>query len=155
MVNSTKQYSSLPSRRDIRDGTAWTGLSAAWILLAALLITAICATLWWLGVFTAGTRGTAQVQLDQQKAGNREQWIATYNGEYQQLQADQSNLAVLKDAATGNGATQQDRINYTGAQLNCRTDVAKYNTDTQNLLGAPWLPAGLPTTVNTDTICGS
>lgn len=145
----------LPTRRDIRDGAAWTGLSAAWILLAALLIAAICASLWWLGVFTAGAHGAGQVHKDQQSARNREQWIATYNAEYQQLQADQSNIGLLKATATGPGATQQDRINLQGGQLNCRTDAAKYNADTQNLLGAQWLPDTLPSAVNADTICGS
>jgi hypothetical protein len=145
----------LPTRRDIRDGAAWTSLAGAWILFAALLIAAICGALWWAGVFTAAARGNGQVHKDQQRAGNREQWIATYNAEFQQLQADQQNLAVLKAATTGSGATQQDRIDYTGAQLNCRTDAAKYNADTQNLLGAPWLPASLPTTVNADQYCGS
>jgi hypothetical protein len=146
---------SLPTRREIRDTTAWTGLGAAWILLAALLLAAIVGVLWWLGVFTASARGTAQVHKDQQSAGNREQWIATYNAEYQQLQADQQNLAVLKTAATSASATQQDRIDYTGAQLNCRTDAAKYNADTQSLLGAQWLPVSLPSTVNADQYCGS
>lgn len=145
----------LPTRRDIRDGAAWTGLGGAWLLLAALLIAAVVGALWSLGVFTAGARGAGQVHKDQQRAGNREQWIATYNAEYQQLQADQQNLTVLKAAANGTGATQQDRIDYTGAQLNCRADAARYNADTQNLLGSPWLPAGLPTAVNADQYCGS
>jgi hypothetical protein len=145
----------LPTRRDMREGAAWTGLGAAWILLAVLLLAAIGGALWWLGVFTAGAHGAGQVHLDQQSAATREHWSATYNGEYQQLQADQANLTVLKATANGPAATQQDRINYQGAQLNCRQDAARYNADTQNLLGAQWLPAGLPTTVNADTLCGS
>jgi hypothetical protein len=145
----------LPTRRDIRDATTWTGLGAGWILLASLLIAGIVGVLWWLGVLTAGARGAGQVHKDQQSAANREHWIATYNAEYQQLQADQANLGVLKQAATAAGATQQDRIDYQGARLNCRQDAAQYNADTQNLLGAQWLPEGLPATVNADTLCGS
>lgn len=145
----------LPTRREIRNGAAWTGLSAAWALLAALFIAAICAALWWLGVFTSGAAGAGQIHKDQQSARNREQWNATYNAEYQQLQADQSNIGLLKAMATGPGATQQDHINLQGGQLNCRTDAAKYNADTANVLGAQWLPDTLPSTVNADTICGS
>jgi hypothetical protein len=145
----------LPTRREIRDGAAWTGLGAAWLFLVVILLAIVAAVLWWLGVFTAGVHGDGQVRLDQQSATNREHWSATYNGEYQQLQADQQNLTVLKAVVTGPAATQQDRLNYQGAQLNCRQDAARYNADAQNLLGAQWLPAGLPTTVNADTLCGS
>jgi hypothetical protein len=145
----------IPTRRDIRDTTIWTSLGAAWIFFVVVLISIIIGVLWWLGVFTAGIHGDAQVHLDQQDAKDREHWSATYNAEDQQLQADQQNLAVLKAAANSPAATQQDRINYQGAQLNCRQDTARYNADTQNLLGAQWLPTNLPTTVNADQYCGS
>lgn len=146
---------SLPTRREMRDGTAWTGLSAAWLLLIVLLVAGITGILWALGVFTSGIRGAGNVQRDQNSAANREHWSATFNAEFQQIQADTANLATLKSAATAPGATVQDRTDYTGAQLNCRQDVAKYNADAANVLAAPWLPAGLPTTVTASTYCGS
>lgn len=146
---------SLPTRREIRDGAAWTGLSAVWLLLIVLVIAGISGILWALGVFTSSARGAGNVQRDTNSAANREHWSATYNTEFQRVTADQGIVAMLKNAAAGPGATQQDRVNYLGAQANCRADVAQYNAATQNVLGRPWLPDGLPTTLNAADYCGS
>jgi uncharacterized protein HemX len=124
------------------------------ILLAVAALAGIGGFAWWLTVATSGARGTGNVQRDQNSASNREHWSATFNAEYQQITADQSNLTVLKTALDG-GGTEQDRTNYLGAQLNCRQDVAKYNADAVSTLGSPWIPDGLPTSINANTYCGS
>lgn len=120
----------------------------------AVLVAAIGALVWWLGVFTSGTAGAGNVTKDQNSSQNQERWSATYNNDMQQVQADQSNLPILKAAATGPGATQQDRQNYLGLQLNCRADVATYNTDAANVLGHQWIPAGFSTLLDPTDYCG-
>lgn len=140
-----------------RDTAAAVGTGVASWLGAALVIAAVmglAAGAWALTVWFSGTKGAGDVHKDQNSATNQEHWSATYNNDYQQLQADQANLTTLQQAATGPGATQQDRTNYLGAQLNCRTDAATYNTDAGNVLGHQWIPAGLPTSVNASDYCG-
>lgn len=123
-------------------------------LLGVLATFSIVALIWWLSVASSGTAGSGNVTRDQNSAKNREHWSATYNGDMQQVQADQTNLATLKAAATGTGATLQDRQDYLGAQLNCRTDVATYNTDAANVLGRQWLPAGFSPSLDSSDYCG-
>lgn len=141
------------SRHDVRDGAKGISVGTALLIVGTVIALLVISLLWAFGVFTAGIKGSGDVHRDQQNAKNREHWSATFNAEYQQVQADQDNLAVLKNAADGDGATQQDRTNYTGAQLNCRTDVAAYNADAASVLGSPWIPAGLPTQIDAATYC--
>lgn len=140
-----------------RDAAATAGRGAGYyvlILLGVLAAFGVAALIWWLSVATSGTAGSGNVTRDQNNATNREHWSATYNNDMQQVIADQTNLATLHAASTGIGATQQDRQNYIGAQLICRTDVATYNTDAANVLGTQWIPAGLPTSINSTDYCG-
>lgn len=143
------------SRRDVGDTAV--GLSAAAIIttIVVLFICGLAALLWWLGVFTSGVKGAGDVTRDQNNAKNREHWSQTFNSEFEQIQADQGVIANLKHTADDAGATAQDRDNYTGAQNNCRQDVAQYNADAASTLGAPWVPANLPSHVDADTYCGS
>lgn len=146
------------TRTALADGARTAGLGLAGYLGVALTIVAIaglCAFGWWISVLVSGPKGAGDVTKDQNSAQNREYWSAKFNGDMQQLQADQANLATLKQTAAGPGATQQDAANYQGALLNCRTDAATYNTDANNVLAAQWIPAGLPTSVNATTYCGS
>jgi hypothetical protein len=115
----------------------------------------VVALIWWLGVFSSGTAGAGNLTRDQNSSQNREYWSAKYNTDWQNLQADQSNLIGLREYANTPGATQQDRMNLEGAQLNCRQDTATYNADTANVLGRQWLPSNLPTSVTATTYCGS
>lgn len=140
-----------------REAAATAGRGIGYYLLILLGVVGafgIVALVWWLSVAASGTAGSGNVTRDQNSAANRERWSATYNNDMQQVQADQTNLAVLKAAATGPGATQQDRQDYLGLQLNCRTDVATYNTDAANVLGAQWLPAGFPSSLDSSDYCG-
>lgn len=143
------------TRRDVGD-TA-TGLSVGTILvtIVILIVCGIAALLWWLGVFTSGIKGNGDVTRDQNDAKNREHWSQTFNSEFQQIQADQGVIAILKRQADAGRATAQDRDNYAGAQNNCLQDVAQYNADATSTLGAPWVPEGLPTRIDSDTYCGS
>ncbi|MDJ0342196.1 hypothetical protein QMK19_03220 [Streptomyces sp. H10-C2] len=143
------------SRRDLGDGARGFGLGALILIATVLVVALVGALIWAIGVFSSDTAGTGNVHKDQQSAQNREHWSATYNGDYAQVKADQDNLTTLKSAAEGQDATQQDRTNYLGAQLNCRTDVATYNADAANVLGHQWIPDGLPSTLNAATYCGS
>ncbi|MHB9857676.1 hypothetical protein [Streptomyces sp. YIM S03343] len=143
------------SRRDIGDATTGFSLSAIAITCTVLFICGLSALLWWLGVFTSGIKGAGDVHRDQNNAKNREHWSATFNSEFEQIQADQENVATLKRQATAKGATAQDQANHLGAQLNCRQDVAQYNADTSSTLGAPWVPANLPNRLNADDYCGN
>ncbi|MEV6833547.1 hypothetical protein AB0N17_03285 [Streptomyces sp. NPDC051133] len=143
------------SRRDVGDAATGFSLSAVAITLSVLFVCGLAALLWWLGVFTSGIKGAGDVTRDQNDAKNREHWSATFNSEFQQIQADQGVIANLEHTATSAGATVQDHDNLTGAQNNCRQDVAQYNADASSTLGAPWLPEGLPTQINADNYCGS
>jgi hypothetical protein len=126
------------------------------LVIAAVIVTvaAAVAGVWWFGVRTSGTVGSGNVTKDQNSSQNRERWSATYSNDMQQLQADRTNLAVLKAAETGPDATQQDRANYTGALLNCTSDVATYNADASNVLGHQWIPAGMPAQIDSSDYCG-
>lgn len=143
------------TRREASEGAQGIGIGAVVAVVLVLICCSIAALLWWLGVFTSGIKGSGDVYRDQNKAGNREHWSQTFNSEFQQITADQSNLSVLRSAATGAGATQQDRANYLGAQQNCNADVAQYNANASSVLGSPWVPAALPSQVAADTYCGS
>lgn len=143
------------SRRDVGDAATGFGLSAIAVTCTVLFVCALAALLWWLGVFTSGIKGSGDVHRDQNDAKNREHWSATFNGEFEQIQADQGVIAVLKQQADAKTATAQAQANYTGAQLNCRQDVAQYNADAASTLGAPWVPANLPTHIDASTYCGS
>lgn len=142
------------TRRDV--GDAAVGLSAGTVIttIVVLIVCGIAALLWWLGVFTSGIKGAGDVHRDQNNAQNREHWSATFNGEFEQIQADQEIIATLKRSAEADGATVQDRQDYIGAQNNCRQDVAQYNADTRSTLGAPWVPADLPTHIEAADYCG-
>lgn len=136
---------------------AATGGGISVVVVVSVLIgvcAGIGALVWWLGVFTSGSAGSGNVTKDQNSSQNRERWSATYSNDMQQLQADRTNLAVLKAAETGPDATQQDRTNYTGALLNCTSDVATYNTDASNVLGHQWIPAGMPAQIDSSDYCG-
>ena len=132
------------------------GISAVAVVAGTIAaVAAISFGVWWFGVRTSATIGSGNVTKDQNSSGNREYWSGRYNTDFQNLTADQDNLIGLHEYATAPGATQQDRQNYEGAQLNCRQDAATYNADVANLLGHQWLPAGLPTSVTASTYCGS
>jgi hypothetical protein len=143
------------TRRDV--GDAATGFSAGAVITTAvvLFVCALAALLWWLGVFTSGVKGAGDVRRDQNDAKNREHWSATFNAEFEQIQADQEIVATLKGQADAKSATAQDRDNYIGAQNNCHQDVAQYNADAASTLGAPWVPANLPARLDADNYCGS
>ncbi len=143
------------SRRDIGDTATGLSVGAVITTIVVLFVCALAALLWWLGVFTSGIKGAGDVTRDQNNAKNREHWSQTFHSEFQQIQADQGVIAVLKRQADTTGATVQDRDNYTGAQNNCLQDVAQYNADATSVLGAPWIPAELPTRIDSDTYCGS
>lgn len=132
------------------------GISAAALVAGSIVAVAVIALfVWWLGVFSSGVVGSGNVTRDQNSSGNREYWSAKYNADWQNLTADQANLVGLQADATGPDATQQDKQNYEGAQLNCRQDAATYNADAANVLGRQWIPSGMPTTVTATTYCGS
>ena len=126
-------------------------LGAVGITLIVLFVAALGALIWWLGVQTSGTAGAGNVTKDRNSSQNIEHWSTTFNGEYQKIQGDVASLGTLKAAETAPGATQQDRINYTGAVTVCQQDVAEYNADTQNTLAV--VPAGLPSSIHLTT-CG-
>ncbi|MFI5973582.1 hypothetical protein [Streptomyces sp. NPDC051452] len=143
------------TRRDV--GDAATGLGAGTVLVIATLTVAliVASLLWAFGVFTSGAKGAGDVRRDQNGAKNREHWSATFNAEFQQIQADQGIVATLKHQADAESATGQDQANYLGAQNNCLQDVAQYNADAASTLGAPWVPEGLPARIDSDSYCGS
>lgn len=132
-----------------------TGKAIALSLLAAVGIAALSVGIWALGVAWSGPGGSGQVHKDQNSSGNREHWSATYNADYNNLNADKANIEVLSKKRNAPGATEQDDMNLTGAVMNCASDVSTYNSDAQNVLGNKWIPAGLPTGVNIADYCPS
>ena len=143
------------TRRDV--GDAATGIGAGTAITIAVIVIAllIASLLWAFGVFTSGVKGSGDVRRDQNNATNREHWSATFNSEFQQIQADQGVIATLKHQADAKNATAQDQANYLGAKNNCLQDVAQYNADASSTLGSPWVPEGLPAHIDSDTYCGS
>lgn len=141
--------------RDVATAAKFGVVAYLGLIAAVIGIAGITALVWWLSVAGSGVHGAGDVVKDQNSAANREHWSATFNAEYQRIQADQADLATLRSSAAGPGSTQQDRMDYQGAQLNCRQDVAEYNADAASDLGRPWIPAGLPTSILASTYCGS
>lgn len=111
-------------------------------------------TMWVFGVFTSGAKGSGDLRKDQNSAHNREWWSGRYNTDWQNLQADKTNVTTLRQVYAGPMSTQQDNMNLVGAVLNCTSDVATYNQDAEDVLGKQWLPASLPATVNVSDYCG-
>jgi hypothetical protein len=146
----SNDWSTLSGERGPRRfALGWMG----WTVIAVLFFVALFSALWWGGVFASGAVGSGQLHKDQQSASNREQWSATYNGDMNNLLADRDNIDVLKQTVHSPGATAKDLTDLQGAQLNCNQDIAKYNQDAANVLGAQWLPAGFPAQVNSVTYC--
>lgn len=123
------------------------------IPLAIVACAALGAFVWWLGVASSGTAGSGNITKDQNSSQNRERWSAQYANDWNTLKADQANIAVAKKAASGKFATAQDATNLEGAQQVCDSDVQTYNTDTANVLGTPFLPAGYPASVSATDYC--
>lgn len=132
---------------DVRTGRAW-----AYGLLAALLVIILPIGLWAFGVFSSGPRGAGGVIKDRNSSQNIEQWSSTFNGEYQQLAAYQSQIQTIQAGIKAGTGTSQDQIDLQGLQLNCQSAAAKYNADTQNTLAV--IPAGLPASISLSTYCG-
>lgn len=126
-------------------------LGVVGIVLLTFVVAGIGALIWWLGVASSSTSGAGDLTRQRNSAQNIAQWSTMFNGEYQRIQGDVANLATLKAAETAPEATEQDRIDYTGAQTVCQQDVAAYDADTKNVLAV--VPAGLPTAVPLTT-CG-
>lgn len=141
----------LISRREAREAAAGTSLAFIAAVGAGLFICVVGAIFWWLSVATSGAKGTGDLTRQRNSAGNRAHWSSTFNGLYQQIQADESMVATAHTAASVPGATKQDQINLTGLVQNCLTDVAEYNGDTQNTLAV--VPDGLPASIDR-TACG-
>lgn len=119
----------------------------------ALGAVGLAAGIWWLTWLLSGPAGATGVHRDQNNSKNREHWSATYYTDWNNLQADNTRIKALFDASNAPGATEQDKMNLTGAVLNCTSDVATYNADAHNVLGEPSLPAGLPASVNVADYC--
>lgn len=141
----------LISRRDAQDAAEGTGLAFIAAIVGGLFICAVAAVFWWISVATSGAKGTGDLTRQRNSAGNRAHWSATFNGLYQQIQADEAMVTTAHTAASAPNATRQDQINLTGLVQNCLTDVAEYNGDTQNTLAV--VPDGLPATIDR-TACG-
>jgi hypothetical protein len=132
-----------------------TGKAIGLSLLAAFGLAVVGVGIWALTVGFSGIGGAGGVHKDQNNAKNREHWSAVYNGDYNSLQADKSNIAALTAVRNAPGSTEQDQMNLVGAVMNCAQDVATYNADAQNVLGRQWIPSGLPTGVNIADYCPS
>lgn len=140
--------------RNALDTATAGGISALGIAAIAAALVGIGLGVWAFTVWFSGTKGAGDLHKDQQSAQNREYWSAKFQDDMTTIQADQTNLATLRDAATSPGATQQDRTNYLGVQLNCRQDVAAYNADAGNVLATQRIPAGFPTSIDPTDYCG-
>ncbi len=116
-----------------------------WLYILATVIAGIAIT-WAVAIYhahTSGTRGTLDIQQQRGTAANRTHWSATFANDYRTIQADQQNIQIAQQAASGPHATVQDATNLTGIEMVCRNDVAAYNTDLGNALAV--VPDGYPT----------
>lgn len=130
-----------PVRRTIEAvGLVWA------CILGGTLTIALTAGLWiWIATATSGARGHAAVIRQHNSGSNQVQQNATLLGD---------NATVLSDAAkiktlAANQATAQDRMDLSGQELNCQSDVTKYNADAASILAAGLLPDGLPSSYPT------
>lgn len=143
------------SRRTIRNDYGQAARALAWtpigILAIALTIILIAGAVWltiWLTTASSGPRGNADVTRQHNSGQNQVAQNTKLLGDNATVLADQQKIAALAP----NVATEQDRIDLQGLELNCQSDVATYNADVQNILAAGYLPAGLPTSYPT-AIC--
>jgi len=121
--------------------------------LAVLAVILFGFGVWAVKVWIAPLTGSGNVHRDQNSAKNREHWSTVYNGDHNAVLADRAQVQIIGDSYRSTGSVQ-DRIDLTGAKLNCTNDVAKYNADAQNLLGAQFLPSGFPTSLDPIEQCG-
>jgi len=136
----------------VKDDTK-DGLGALAIVLGLMALGGVIGlVIWGASVLLSPVVGAGNVHKDVNDAKNREHWQAQYWAEYNQLQADKRQIGVLK-TSYDSSRSEQDRIDLEGAQNNCQQDVARYNGDTQNVLGAKWLPEGLPSQVADGDMC--
>lgn len=126
-------------KRDYEDAAHAFALSPI-LLIALFLVAALIAVGIWLWTSTSGTRGNASVTRQHNSGQNQVAQNTKLLGDQATVLSDQQKISVL----AGNVATQQDRMDLSGLELNCQSDVAAYNADVRNTLASGYLPAGLP-----------
>jgi hypothetical protein len=132
------------------------------VALGVILVVAVMAALWGLGVVTAPWKGAGDAYQQKNSAQN---WVAAqrqFHQDQNDVQADQAKIAAAKTALNGfrgaNPAPTGDAIAYqqwsqqeanyqttlTGLQQQCQNTVASYDTDAQSYLTENWRDADLP-----------
>lgn len=149
----TKTNSNGTFRGDVRDATQASALGGLVVLFAVVGCLVLGFGIWGLTIWLSPVTGAGNVHRDVNDAKNQEQWSAKFNGAYNQLLADKQQVRVLSDSYMST-KSEKDRIDLQGAIMNCQQDVAAYNADTHTVLGAKWLPAGLPSNVDATEVCG-
>jgi hypothetical protein len=126
-------------KRDYEDAAHAFALSP--ILLAALfLVAALIAVGIWLWTASSGARGNASVTRQHNSGQNQVAQNTKLLGDQATVLSDQQKIQSL----AGGVVTEQDRMDLSGLELNCQSDVAAYNADVRNILASGYLPAGLP-----------
>ncbi len=140
-------------RDDVREVTRDSSLGGLVVLFFVVGALVVGFGIWGLTVWLSPVTGAGNVHRDVNDAKNQEAWSARYNGEYNRLLADKQQVRIMSDSYRST-KSEKDRIDLQGAVLNCQSDVAAYNADTQNVLGRKWLPSGLPQSVDATEVCG-
>ena len=143
------------TRREARDSAEGIGLAFIGTVVVIVLALIIGAGLWAFGVFTSGIKGAGDEQKQQNSVTNRVYWQNEFNNLDQNIQTYAAQIVTARAAATAHPGDTFYAQNLTGLVQECDIAVGQYNADTAKPIASPWLPAGLPTTIDRTTTCGS
>lgn len=146
---------SVITRREARDAAEGVGLAFIGTIVVIVLLGAIGAGLWAFGVFTSGVKGAGDERKQQNSVTNRVYWQNEFNSLDQNIQTYTAQIASARAAVTAHPSDTFYEQNLTGLVQECDIAVGQYNADVAKPIASPWLPAGLPTTVDRASTCGS
>lgn len=129
---------------DVAHGLALTPV----LFIALFVVAALIGTGIWLWTASSGPRGNASVTRQHNGGDNQIAQNTKLLNDSAVVTSDEQKIAVL----AGNVVTEQDRMDLSGLEQNCASDVQAYNADVQNILASGYLPTGLPSSYAT-SVC--
>jgi hypothetical protein len=138
-------------RRDAAEGASLVLIGAIALVVVAFIVGAL---VWWLGVSTSGTKGAGDEQKQQNSVTNRVFWQGEFNSLFQNVQTYTAQIAQAEAQIKTNPADSFAAQNLAGLRQECDIAVGQYNADALKPIAVPWLPAGLPASIDRTTACG-
>ncbi|HEU5429506.1 MAG TPA: hypothetical protein VFU74_21685 [Actinocrinis sp.] len=143
------------TKREARDAAEGVGLAFVGTVVVIVLALIIGVGLWAFGVFTSGAKGAGDERKQQNSVTNRVHWQNEFNSLDQNIATYAAQIANARASATAHPGDTFYEQNLTGLVQECDIAVGQYNADAAMPIAAPWLPAGLPTTIDRTATCGS